>query len=999
MPIPCGSPFSGETTCSCAPYYVRWNVIASRSSSGHGPLDQELVKLLSLLAAFNDRLERWNTAGSPALAEQIAADVEALKECHRGIEGVIEDKVKSLEQHPESTAVDALLNTPLLSAPMRNRLLAAHDRVADALPGDIPARTPRLPMLGPWINSIRQQAEIERRLALLASPELRLASLDDGSVPANDTLTESQFWKTYGQFGQELGEFYRNLPENIRTTLASGDPGAGDRCDRYLRLVDARDAASVPDEVLNVVLPHLPPTPPAPGLAVRAQSPGEADADGQYSIQLWIDKKDLPASHGVITFEYSRAELVLTSSDGKRTIEPDERLPADLRSSRTQLVYRARAQTQTGGETTVKISVRCGEKSQECQIRLSLPQPDAVTLRAYRLVGKLDGSTDRRMEKEVTLQFDKLAPKLLEPFPNRPTTYSFEMVNGSGLGKNLLVRIYALPEWFWDRNMNCRQACEILERSGILLGESGVELAQLRTSQKIVFPAVKSPPAKKADDGAAEKPEGKKAPEKLKIDVTHGMAFVVYDAKRKEPEPKWIAVFAFSPLRPSRYLDPTAQYNSDEGKLEIEVALAADRDIPSCSKAEPIRLTMAVRDAAGRAVNVLPQGGTGLRGQTKALLFPARPHDALYAPIRSVPGHLYQVELNVDDYPRAFLYEVGLQKVTNQRDLWRIQITDPQREPVKALQPLETLPMKFRVDAPEDSFFFGGGHAPAADVVQVDIFDEQHPETARRTRFYSDRQVQVGLQESDADGELKVFARTDDFATNVDAHGLENVVAKIRAQLLHDGQPKDEDSLRVILDGGAPEFDLAPVSDKVIKGSDIQIVANVTRTLSDMSKFEFGFQGDVEKQFQGKTKSIEPRGRSASFVLPTKELDPGEYTVLVRGENRAGNADFRSVKVTVVEPPPPPSEKPAATAITIHGTVKWLDGSAAAGVDVSIEKPARSAVTDEQGKFTFSDLPRDAYVVKAKGSAGGIRASGEAKADPGSRDTVNVQISLSSLNR
>ena len=64
-------------------------------------------------------------------------------------------------------------------------------------------------------------------------------------------------------------------------------------------------------------------------------------------------------------------------------------------------------------------------------------------------------------------------------------------------------------------------------------------------------------------------------------------------------------------------------------------------------------------------------------------------------------------------------------------------------------------------------------------------------------------------------------------------------------------------------------------------------------------------------------------------MLPTKDLDAGEYTVLVRGENKAGNSDFRSVKVTVVEPPPPPSEKPAVAAtITIRGTVKWLDGSA-----------------------------------------------------------------------
>jgi hypothetical protein len=447
-------------------------------------------------------------------------------------------------------------------------------------------------------------------------------------------------------------------------------------------------------------------------------------------------------------------------------------------------------------------------------------------------------------------------------------------------------------------------------------------------------------------------------------------------------------------MRPSRYVEPTVQYNIEEGKLEIEVGLAADRDLPPCSQKEPVRLTMAVRDDTGR---LLSQAAAGFRGQTKALLFPLRPHDSLYAaPLRSDGRHLLQVELNVDDYPRAFLYEVGLQKVTSQRDLWRVQITDPPRDPPRAYQPRETLPVKFHVDAPEDSFFSNGEHARASDVVQLEIFDEQHPETTRSLRFYTDRQVQIELQEADAAGEMKVFAKTEDFATEVDCHGLENVVARIHAQLLRDRQPKDEDAVRVILDGKPPEFEVSLASDQVVKGKDIQVTATVIRTLSDVSKFEFGFQGDTEKQFKDKPKIVEPRGSSAAVVLPTKELDAGEYTVLVRGENKAGNSDFRAVKVTVVEPPPPtpPPGTAMSATVTLRGTVKWLDGSPAAGAEVSIETPARIAVTDDHGKFTFTDLPRSTYTVKAKGSTGGIAASGESKVDPGSRDVIDVNIPI-----
>ena len=242
-------------------------------------------------------------------------------------------------------------------------------------------------------------------------------------------------------------------------------------------------------------------------------------------------------------------------------------------------------------------------------------------------------------------------------------------------------------------------------------------------------------------------------------------------------------------------------------------------------------------------------------------------------------------------------------------------------------------------------------------------------------------------------GEMKVAATVGDFAAELDAHGLENVAAHVHAQLLRDRQVKDEDTVRVIIDGRPPRFEIGLASDRVLKGSDIRVEVRDVVTLSELRKFDFGIEG-------GKMKSADARGpgtrlRVASFVLPTKDLGPGEYTVRVVAENMAGNSDFRTAKVQVVEPPPPAETKPAAAAtITVRGTVHWLDGSPAAGVDVAIENPSRSAKTDANGRFTFGDLPRAAYTVKAKGATGGIRASGEGTADPGSGDAAEVQIQL-----
>jgi hypothetical protein len=448
-------------------------------------------------------------------------------------------------------------------------------------------------------------------------------------------------------------------------------------------------------------------------------------------------------------------------------------------------------------------------------------------------------------------------------------------------------------------------------------------------------------------------------------------------------------------------LEPAVHYDADEGKLNIDVALSADRDIPPCSKDSPVSLVMDVRDAMGRTVGAETQAGAGLHGQVKAEVFPESPHDVLYAPVHSDGLESLQVEVSVDNYPRAFLFEVGRNKAESQRDKWRVRITKPSHVPMSCTKPLKKLPVSFQVDAPEDSFFPRGEQGRPDDKVLLEIFDEQRPDASQSDTVYSDRKVTVELEEADKPGEMKAMTTVEDFSTELEAHGLENVVARVRAQILRDRQPKHEDFVRVIFDGRPPEFALEPDANRVVKGKDIRVTATIVHTLSEMAKLEYGFKGDGENQFSDKSKPADIHGNTATFSMPTKELDAREYTILVRGENKAGNFDFQKVKVEVVEPPPPvvPGKPAAPATVTIRGTVKWLDGSPAPGVEVTMEQPARSAKTDGAGKFSFEDLPPGPYTLKAKGSTGGMHAAGEAKADASNGDVNDVKISLSSLNR
>ncbi len=292
---------------------------------------------------------------------------------------------------------------------------------------------------------------------------------------------------------------------------------------------------------------------------MKANEPA-VDADGQYSIELSINKQDIPATVGSITFTYSRDVLKLTSADGKTEITPDKPVGENLPNGQTQLRFKALALQHSGERASLDITVRCGDaKPARCQVQVSLPTPDVVWLEAYRREGKLDGSSEARLEAKSELDSqsvspsNRLAPQVLRPFPNRPTTYTFKMVNQSGLPKKLLVRTYLLQASYWnsDHELNCQEAWQRLASSATPLPEESpvVELADFDKPKELKFPAVK-PPAKKPDEKPSEKPPAADAA-KAKLAVPAGLAMVVFDAKSKDAtEPKWIQTFIFAPCGP-----------------------------------------------------------------------------------------------------------------------------------------------------------------------------------------------------------------------------------------------------------------------------------------------------------------------------------------------------------------------------------------------------------------------------------------------------------------
>ena len=242
--------------------------------------------------------------------------------------------------------------------------------------------------------------------------------------------------------------------------------------------------------------------------------------------------------------------------------------------------------------------------------------------------------------------------------------------------------------------------------------------------------------------------------------------------------------------------------------------------------------------------------------------------------------------------------------------------------------------MKFGVDSPADSFL-SRGHGPSGDAALLEIFNEQRPESSHSLQFNSDRQVAVELLGPDAAGEMKVAAAVGDFAKDVDAHGLENVAARVHAELLRDRQVKDEDTVRVIIDGRPPRFELALASDRVIKVADIHVDLHEVITLSDLRKFDYGIEGGKMKTVGkhaplGLIRDTDQGPRSGRIHRAGRRREQGRQLRLPHGQGASRRAAAA----------PGDEAGPSAT-ITVRGTVRWLDGSPAAGVDVAIENPAR----------------------------------------------------------
>jgi hypothetical protein len=853
--------------------YVRWHALASRRSAQTLPLfeplremlESRLPELIALVETFQatDAGEAAVPADRSAslknLSEQLAA-VEALrgKIENEGFQPVARDLLGNAAIKDRAAAIDALLATTILPAPLRRQLLDALENVAR--PADAP---PEPPTADEAAAVARQQL---RRLAEHCRLEAALAGLGDAAVaarvrqaaPTDGGPSEETMWQTYRAVGKLLGTFYRELPTQIRGDLAASPPVLGSGA-RQLRLVDARDAAKV---------------------------------DDAGALLAWLRLPHLAAA---------------TSVAATRPVPPP------------------------------------------------LAAPDVVDL-------VVEGTGITVDDRGPT------AAIRLRPFPNRSTAFRFALVNRSRRPRAVTAELFALPGWH-----------DSLQTGGTFpLDTLGNAIAGLRKlyAVEVALPAEDRAVPIPWPQPKAPQPSGKPGanesagPPAAWPAVTLGLACVVRDVAA--PERKWVRAMEFAPLAPRDYLDPLVSYTAAGRRILVEMRPRqhVGDGRPNVELLPPL--------APGESIPVVWETAGLMDPDTemndRAEIAPPAYAARLFAEVTPRPGRRVPVRLTVDGYPRAFVYEVQCDqdwdRVERERSLRRAQIVAP-AENAAFRAPLDRLPVRFQVDAPEDAFQDPG------DVVQIGIDESGLRRLASRVEFHADRQIEVTLEEPLAPGILRFATRVDDFGVSLSPGGLRNKKVELVARLLLSNRSISserlaaEGSVGVVLDGAPPELEVDTPTLSVAQGEPLAVTAR-TADLSGVVKVEFGFDldgsGDLEEKEKPKVLR-QPDGQRTTWTiaLPTQDLEPGQYILLVRATDRVGLVTKRSQSATVLAASKP-AATPAPTAATIEGRVVLVDRPCP-NFSVQLDSGDQTATTDDDGRFVFKDVPPGKHTLHAKGAA------------------------------
>ena len=467
-------------------------------------------------------------------------------------------------------------------------------------------------------------------------------------------------------------------------------------------------------------------------------------------------------------------------------------------------------------------------------------------------------------------------------------------------------------------------------------------------------PSASAPGGEASPAGTAPTAARDQKPDAPPPAIHRGMVLVVTDLETGDKTLRRIQV---SPQRPRRFLQAEAAYDVDDRKLTVRLAALDGALLPPegvrvrCDIAEPLSVPI-----QGRLAGVIqaPNYATEL-----IALLP----DAL-------SGEL-TLQVDVDDYPRAFLFRVplGVQQRTIPQwtDVMRVRITEPLPN-AAFLAPAERIPIRFQVDAPPHSFETPGVFVEVG--LDEDMDREFRGEATQRVLL--DRQVKIylaGLQ----GGVFTIASDVGDYQLDLPGRGLQNQRVNVLARLATPARSVWSPHVPIALDAAAPVFTKVAFEPgrTVALGESLKVIVWCDGgDLSGVEKVEAAFDVDYSGRFAAKPPPLPAKplgGGRWSVDLPAKLA--GKQFVLLRATDKLGNAgEVQSFEVNVISKEEAQRQRTqpnqVAGQVLFHDTAVSQAKVTLLGAD---GKEAAEAVADSSGFFRLTDVKPGKYKIKATG--------------------------------
>ncbi|TWU23446.1 hypothetical protein Pla52o_29820 [Novipirellula galeiformis] len=578
----------------------------------------------------------------------------------------------------------------------------------------------------------------------------------------------------------------------------------------------------------------------------------------------------------------------------------------------------------------------------------------------------------------------------LHPYPNRATSYRISLHNTRGSDFDAMVSVVApvdsmplnvpetmLPASAADHWLNDLSTVTLVSPRPITLPADArpVELLPSpplppKGSDSEAAVAPDAVPSDSAEPTDAE-PTDAEAPA---ISITHGLLVVIRDAATGTTA---ILPIQCSPQRPRRYVQPRVRYDAAVGKLVIDVEAVKGFVVP----AEGIPIQARLSDDAEPGVNLT------LAGRLHANETNLR----LSADIPTNDDTQLLVELDVDQFPRAFLYRLrptnSQPSVSEWTDRSRVVITSP--IPGKAFaSPAEPIEVEARVDAPVGSFLNPRDQfAIGIDADRDREFRDESPLVLR-----SDRQVRIGWQPPKAPlppgtGTFDIVSEVSDFKLPIPAGTLADARVNLLGHLRTGQTEVWSDPVEIVLDGQPPRLGAVRVlpSRSVVEEKPLEVsVAVDDEGLSGVAEVKIGFAVTGTTSFSEVPPAVKatltPSGAWAT-TLPTSGLIAGTHTMLLQATDVVGNVGpptSISLRIRSAAEMEAEAQQPKLVSGRVaHGKTP----GAGAKVDLfTVEETPRliaTRVANAAGEFRFAKVAPGSYMLKSNAFVRNHYCSGE----------------------